>query len=163
MRRDRRTEVSRNFNLRHEHNVSGQRVSHELVNLRLRVEVRAINLAVAVVAVAAFGRLFAHRTDFGEARVLFDFDAPALVVGQMELQAVVFVTRHELDELFQVIRWKKMPRGIQQESAPLEARIVLYLARSKLPFGFTGRENELSECLRAIEESMLRGCGDFDA
>src|SRR5215471_3451057 len=104
--------MSRNFNLWHQHDISRLRVSHELANLRVSVKERPINLAVTVVAVAAFGRLFAHGADFREAWVLFDFDAPALVIGQVKLQAVVFVTRHEIYELFQVIRRKEMPRGV---------------------------------------------------
>ena len=89
--RQRRLEMARNFDLRNERDVPRLRVGDEVADLLLRVEERAVRPAVAFVAVAGPRRFLADGADFRQARVFFDFKAPALVIGEVKLERVEFV------------------------------------------------------------------------
>ncbi len=64
------------------------------------------------------------RPDAGQLRILLDLQAPPLVIGQMPLQHVELVQRHPVDEIHDELRRLVVPRGVEHQAAPGEARRV---------------------------------------
>ena len=124
--RDRRTGVAGHFDLGHDGHVAVGRVLHDLSYVFLTVEssVAFSIKAPRLLAVVADQRLVTPGTDFRQPRVLLDLDAPALIVGEMHLQAVELVQSHDVDELQQVLFGQKVPSRIDQQPTPGETRTV---------------------------------------
>ena len=72
----------------------------------------------------AVGFVDAPRPDLREARIFFDFDAPAGTVRQVKMQAVKFVKRHRVDELFDFFDGEKMAGNVQVQTAPTHCGCV---------------------------------------
>src|SRR5688572_32985287 len=89
----------------------------ELAHLGLRVE------AAVPWGIAGTGGL-APGADARELRVPEYLEPPALVVGQVPVQDVQLVQRHPVDEVPDEPGRLVMPRGIEHEPAPGEARAV---------------------------------------
>ena len=62
---------------------------------------------------------------FGQARVLLDFDAPALVVGQVPVEEVELVQRHRVEHALDLVHAVEVPGRIEHVAAPAKARRVL--------------------------------------
>ena len=69
-------------------------------------------------------RLLAPRADLGEPRILLDLDAPALVIGEMPVEAVHLMEREEVDVLLHELLRHEVPGDIEVRAAPREARAI---------------------------------------
>ncbi len=116
--------VAGHFDFGDEGDVAGLGVGDEFAEFGLGIEERAVGLAVSLVAVAGPWGFGAAGADFGEARVLADLDAPALVVGEVELDVVEFVAGGEVDEFLEEIERHEVAGDIEEEAAVGEAGLV---------------------------------------
>jgi hypothetical protein len=119
--------MSRHFNLGHNFNVPGLRVSDHLPNVLLRV----VTAITAIRAVSRAGLGLQSKTNrlapgphFGQARILFDFDAPPLVIHQMPVEDIELVPRHFVQKPLDFLFGEKMAAYVQHQAAPTEARLV---------------------------------------
>ena len=115
--RDRRLRVAGHLDLGDDRHEARRRVRNDIAHLGLRVE------AAVRRGIAGTGGL-APGADARELRISADLEPPALVVGQVPVQDVELVQRHPVDELPDELGRLVMPRGIQHEPAPGEARGV---------------------------------------
>ena len=112
VRDERRVAVPRHVDLGHDRDVARPRVRDDVGVLLLRVE---------AAAPAADLRLSADRR---EVRPRLDLDAPALIVGEMQMQAIDLVQRERSMKRFTSSRAEEMARDVEHRAAPLEARHV---------------------------------------
>ena len=75
---------------------AGSRIFHNLAKLRLGV-VAAVADSVVGIEVLAYAGAVPPCSNLREAGVGLDFDPPALVVGEVPVQAVEFVGRHHVN------------------------------------------------------------------
>src|SRR5690606_436324 len=105
------------------------------------------------------GLLYAPGTDFGELWQRFYFDAPALVVREVEVENVEFVSRHVVDEVLHFIHGEEVAGDIEHESAPAEAWMIFDRHCGHDPCDITFRichdffRQKLTERLDAVEDS----------
>lgn len=92
-------------------------VAHDVLELGFGVDA-AVGDLVAVGARAFRGDGF----EFG---VAGDGEAPALVVGEVDVEFVEFVRRHRVDERFDVLGFPEMAGGVDHHAAPAEAWVIL--------------------------------------
>jgi hypothetical protein len=98
-----------------------------------------------------------------------DCDAPALVVGQVEMQAVELVEGHEVDEPLHLARPVEVPRDVEHQATPSEAGPVVDHAQRDTPrpraptVGLDRGWEELAQCLRSPEEPGGACSGERDA
>ena len=78
-------------------------------------------------------RLGAPGADLGQARVAFDFDAPALVVGQVPVEDVQLVQRQQVDVALDKFHGHEMAAHVQHAAAPAEARPIFDLDAGQRP------------------------------
>jgi RNA polymerase sigma-32 factor len=62
--------------------------------------------------------------DAHQARVALDLDAPAVIVGQVQLQNVELVERHQVEHLEDELLGQEVPRDVDEQAAPGEARRI---------------------------------------
>ncbi len=115
--RDRRLRVAGHLDLGDDRHEARRRVRNEFAHLGLRVE------AAVRRGIAGAGGL-APGADARELRILENLEPPALVVGQVPVQDVQLVQRHPVDKLPDELGRLVMPRGIEHEPAPGEARRI---------------------------------------
>ena len=145
--------VPRHVDLGHDRDVARLRVGDDVRVLLLRVEP-----AVA----AADLRLSADRR---EVRPRLDLDAPALVVGEVQMQPIDLVQRVQVDEPFDVLGLQKMAGDVEHRAAPLVSRHVDDVGRGhdQPPHVrrrmLDGRRQELSHRLHAVKQPR-RLCRD---
>ena len=133
VRRKERAGVPRHLDLGHHRDEPLLRVGEDLADVRRRVEVGAILLAVAAEvalrpAAAVHGRLGPHRPvfhEFGETR---DVEPPALVLGEVPVEHVKLVVGHLVEQTLHRLLAEEVPPLVQHEPAPPERRRVLYRA-----------------------------------
>ena len=126
--------------------------------------------AVGARAVVRQGSGGAPRTDFGEPRAAADLDPPALVVGQMPVQRVVLVQRHQVDQSLDERHREKVARHVEVQAAPGKPRMVDNVdhrqrggrvrcagVRLRRPI------QKLAQRLRAPQHAARRGAGDRGA
>jgi hypothetical protein len=91
-------------------------------------------------------------------RELAAFDSPALVVGQVEVEDVQFVSRHRIEESAHCSRVEKVARDIEEDTPPLKTREI---ADRDIPDdeGRPGRK-KLQESLKAVEQAGSVGSAD---
>ena len=100
-------------------------ISHDIFDLLLRVKTLDRNFIADVrIQVSLDDGFRSARADFGQSLVFFDFDALALIVGQMPVKTVEFILRHQIDVFFDQFDRKEMPRDIEMHSAIRKARFV---------------------------------------
>ena len=63
-------------------------------------------LSVVFAAVASDDGFFTHTSDFGEFRIFFDLDSPALVVRQVPVKTIHFVHGQHVDICLDLIQRK---------------------------------------------------------
>jgi hypothetical protein len=102
--------------------------------------------------------------DLREGRPARDLDPPALVVGEMEVEAVQLVAGSQVDPPEEVMLVEEGPAHVDHESAPREARMVGDLHAGDLggPRGVVPWE-ELRQRLAAVEKPGGSGGADEDA
>ena len=77
-------------------------ILHDVAQFVLRIE-SAIGGVVVVVPLFGNHRFAAHAAHFGQTGVLLDFDAPALVVGEVPVQRVELVHGHDVENAFHLV------------------------------------------------------------
>ncbi len=99
--------------------------------------------------------------DLGQAGVALDLDAPALVVGEVEVEDVQLVGGQQVQVAQDVVLGQEVPGDVEHHAAPAEAGFVLDDDRRNLPGAARGergapedvRAEELAEGLRAPEDA----------
>ena len=150
--------VAWDFQFGHHLNVSLAGVFHDFANLLLGVE----SLMDGAVT------LHAARAHLGQARILLDFDAPALVFGQVPMQVVnlvggqhVYLTLHGIDR-------QEVATGVEHHAAIGEAGCVVNLGHGNLPCFHLGQlllafhfgRQQLEQRLHGVEQAIgSRGLG----
>lgn len=102
-------------------------VCHYVLDFLLSVEVGTIGLIDPVLG-AAFHvgeeRVGSRGTDGGELGVLFDFNAPALVVAQVPVEAVHLVVSHYVEHTLNFVGGEEVSRNVEHKAAVFKARFV---------------------------------------
>ena len=109
-------------------------------------------------------------SDLGQAGERLDLDAPALVLGEMPVEAVLLVHRHHIEEFLYGLHGIEVAAAVELHSAPGDPGGVLYAAALRLPGnirdGFVGvcrSGQQLAEGLQAVEGAGGIGGIDLDA
>ena len=104
----------------------------------LRIDILRRQLQIGIVlrhSIAhAHGILIVGRTPgaaLGEQRVFLDFDAPALVVGQVPMELVDLVECQHVEQLHHFFLGEEMARAVEFHASPCETRGVKDLAGGK--------------------------------
>ena len=104
--------------------------------------------------------------DLGQARVAFDLDTPALVVGQMPVEGVEFARSHPIEVMLDEPYRKEVAADVEMQAAVAVARMVLDRDAGKVA-PFVG---QLEEGLQAVEETgvvagreLRAACGNVDS
>ena len=120
-------EVARHLDFRNDGDVELRGVVHHVADFLLRVVVGAILVVGPVLAVFQVGvpRIAAFRGHRNQFRVFFHLHAPALVVGQVPVEVVHLVVRHQPQHLFHLFDGEEMAAHVEHESAIGEARRVV--------------------------------------
>ena len=118
--------MARKLNLWNHRDVAGRRVGHDFAHLILGVESAVARAVEALVSVGADLRGFAPGPDLSEARVALDFDAPALVLGEVPVKAVHFVLGHQVEVAFDEFDVKKVAADVQVHSAVGKGGLVAH-------------------------------------
>ena len=98
-------------------------IGHDLAHLVLGVEAAVADAVVGVEVLADAGSV-APGTHFRELGVLFDLHAPALVLGEVPVEAVEFVGGGDVDIALGLLDAPEMAAGIQVDAAVVETRGV---------------------------------------
>ena len=127
--------------------------------------VSAVTDAVVGCPVAADHSAVTEGSDLGEAGVLVYLDPPALVFGEVPVQAVELVDRHHVEHLLDFVQAEEVPAAVEHEAAVAEAGSVLDLAAGDLPFclevGSTfvdGQRQHLPYGLEGVKEAVVVIC-----
>ena len=153
--------VSRHFEFGHDFHRVLSGIGHDFAHLFLGV----------VAAMACTVGFCAPRSDGSELGILLDFDAPALVVGQVPVQAVDFVGRKEVYLALYLLHTQKMAAGVEHHTAISKARCILDVHRRHFPprnarrsaFSFDRGRKQLEESLHAIKETRCIAGLQLDA
>ncbi len=99
-------------------------------------------------------------SDFGQFWVLINFDAPAVVVGQVPVKYVHFVQGNQIDVALDKFLREEMPRDIQVHAAPCIAGLVVNIYPWDFPFGAishfipkNGSRHQLVKRLQSAKQS----------
>jgi hypothetical protein len=65
-----------------------------------------------------------ERSYCGQLRTRVDLNSPALIVGEMEVQDVELVERHDIDVLLDLPHGQEMACDVEHSAAPAKARLV---------------------------------------
>ena len=125
------------------------------------VEVNGSGVFDALVEpVGAFGTAGAHG---GEAGVFFDFDAPALVVAEVPVEAVEFVARHEGEDAPGILHADGVAAGVEHDAAVLQGRVIaeLHAGQGRLAGGIL--QDGLGQGLGGGGQGGRAGYAEFDA
>ena len=141
-------------------------VAHNVATLLLGVKstVRATVVFAGVMTDHGLSALTPHR---GEARVALNFNAPALIVGEVPVKAVDVVQGEQVDEAFHTVDRHEVARHVEFHAAIAEARCIAHMrgrnADGRFPFlsGVQMRKR-LAQCLDAVECARIVGAGDGD-
>lgn len=106
----------------------------------------------------------------GQARVALDLDAPALVVGEVQVEDVQLVGGQQVQVAQDVVLGQEVPGDVEHHAAPAEAGLVLDDDGRDLPGAARGEgcapegvgAEELTEGLRAPEDAGRGAAGDTD-
>ena len=63
-------------------------------------------------------------TPAGQFRILPDFDPPPLILGQMPLQAIQLVHRHQVDNRLDLLGTEKVPSRVEQQRPVTDAGLI---------------------------------------
>ena len=153
-----RTGVAGEFNFWNHRDVARSRVGHDFTHLVLGVESAVARAVKALIAVGTDLRGIAPGSDLGEARVALDFDAPALVLGEVPVKAVHFVLRHQVEVALDEFNVKKVAADVQMHSAVGKSRLVAYGHGGQRLAAVLG----LNEGLDSVKDGGGRTSGDHN-
>ena len=141
-------------------------VGHKLTNIIVRVDAAIARLLTWLSRIEfppPANSRHAPGADLGEFGVFLDFDAPALVVGKVQMEAVELVSSHPIDVGLHFVHREEVPGDVQRQTAPREPRPIGNLHAGYVPVHTLDqaerldfRRQELQQGLHAIEEP-----GDF--
>ena len=142
------------------------RVCDDVPDLVLGV-VSAVADAVVALPVLGDHRAVAEGADLREFGIALELDAPALVLGQMPVEAVELVHRHDVEVAFHFRYAEEMASAVEVRTPVAEARRILDHDGGEIPFHLVGGGlpavdldgQHLLERLDGIEESIaVRRC-----
>jgi len=148
--------VPGHLDLGHDRDVAPLGVAHELAQLALGVEaVVRFRFGVAV------GEARSLR---GQERIRIDRHAPALVVGQVQVQHVQLVERHPIDGLLQILDRLERAAAVEHHPAPREARLVAdrHAGHDDHVLDLRNGWEELEQRLGAAKDARIRGADHAD-
>src|SRR5690606_4583965 len=117
------------FNFRYYSDVTRGGIRNYFFNLFLSV-ITAISYSIVHRFVTCRGGgmtnygLIAVGTDFGKLRILFDFDAPALIFGKVPVKGIELVVRHQVDVFLNGFYRKHVPSYIKVQTTVAEPWVV---------------------------------------
>lgn len=97
------------------------------------------------------------RPDLGQARVAFDLDAPALVVGQVPVKGVELGGGHAVEVALHELHGEKVAADVQVESPVAVAGVVLDLGTGDVTVGV----GHLQERLESVEDAAFIARREF--
>ncbi len=169
---DRRLHVTGHVDLRHDRHEAPGRVGDNLVQVRLGVEAAVRRSVEAMLRDVPRARLAPPGPDLGEPRPLLDWEPPALVVGEVEVEHVHLVQREDVDQAQDECLRHEMPRYVEMGAPPSKTRPVLDIGprhlhdRRQLARGrraqACGRE-KLKQGAGPVEDARWPRPGDVDA
>src|SRR5688572_20744356 len=113
--------MPRHFDFGNDRHIAFGRVAHFI----LRVETAMRNAVADVwIEVLLDHRLLPASADTRQARVLPDLDAPSLVLGEVPVEGVQLVARHEVDVPLDERHRLEVAADVEMEAAPGEAWCV---------------------------------------
>ena len=115
--------MSWHIDLRHNGDMTGSNIGHNLTGLGLGIVATIRNLIVDI-RVGTNDGTCALRTDSDELRPLLDFDAPALVVSEMPVEDIHIVHGQQVEELLHECDGEEMTRAVEVHTSPREPRTV---------------------------------------
>ena len=120
-------EVAGHFNFGNDRDVEFLGVGHDIANLVLRIEIRAVLLVGPILAVFQIGIIgIGARSSHGrQFRIFLHFDAPALVVGQVPVEEIHLVISHDAQHLLDFLDREEVAAHVEHETAIGEARRVV--------------------------------------
>lgn len=143
------------------------RVGNNFAEIFLGVET-TVGDVVVFGSVAPDDGFWSYGADFGEPGILLDFDSPALVIGEMEVEGIDLEQGEVVYELEDFCFGGEMPGDVEHDSAPLESGLVGDGEAWDLPEGglgsscVVGDREELAEGLNSVEEARFGGGGDCE-
>ncbi len=141
-----RARMAGHLDLRHDDDVPLARVSDDLADVG----------GGEILPLAGRG---VERADLGQLRVAGDFEPPAGIVGQVQLQHVQLVARHLVDELEHLGLAEEVAADVDQQPTPGETRSVGDGGRGDRAFAVVV-DDQLAKGLRPVEQAL--GVGRLD-
>ena len=142
---------------RHYRDTAGGRVFYDVPDLVLSVE-PAVAYAVVAFPVAAHHRAVAPGTDLGETGILVYLYPPALVFGEVPVEAVELIDGHHVQHLLHLLDAEEMPAAVEHQAAVAEPRRIGNLAAGKLALRTGSDRKHLANGLQCIEEAAKAAC-----
>ena len=167
--------VAREVDFGKDFDVACGSVGHDFAELVLRIVHAAAVLRIVIEGGGGAGigeRTAAHGSYLRQTGIFGDFDAPALVVGEVPVEAIHLVEGHDVEHALDLLHTEEVARHVHHETAMAEERAVLNADIGQGPFyGIAARKlgieegagEQLTQGLEGVEEACGRGCLDGDA
>ena len=145
------------IDFRHYRNTAGGRVFYDVPDLVLGVE-PAVAYAVVAFPVAAHHSAVTPGTDLGETGILVYLYSPALVFGEVPVEAVELIDGHHVQHLLHLLDAEEMPAAVEHQAAVAEPRRIGNFAAGKLALRTGSDRKHLANGLQRIEEAAKAAC-----
>ena len=171
---DSRREMTWHVNFGYNIDPSFQRITYQTFHLFLRIMTTILRTVshetgIYLIVIILLGKFYASLVIFvkvapaaflRQQRIFFHFNAPTLIVRQMQVKLVYLVERQTVYHLFQIINRKHVADYIDMKSAPIIFGSIFYIDHRKI-FSTSGSEEiclfeRLSQCLDSPEKSGFR-------
>ena len=118
--------VTGHVNFRDDFDVALLSVSHNFLDFFLCIEVRTVGFVCPVVAIVHIyrPRVSTCRANGSEFGVTLDFYAPTLVVGQVPVETVHLIHRHDVEHTLYFFYGKEVARHVEHETAVTKAGFI---------------------------------------
>ena len=163
--------VSRHVDFGDDFDVSFGSISHNLAQVVEGV-VHATTIFRVVkelwVSTIAHKRTLTTASHLGELGIFGNLDAPTLVVGQVPVQTVHFVERHDVEDALHLIFVEEVTSNVEHISAIRQEGFVLDAKHGEIPvslchiLGIESLGHELTQSLQTIEKTSTMSGFDFD-
>ena len=155
--------MARNVHLGYNLDEAFAGILHDFAGIVLRVEA-TVALSVGLHFAPAQHLAVTPGAHFCQARVFLDFNAPALVFGQVPVKAVQLVGRHHVEQFLDFLLAIEVAPLVEHEAPPAEARLIADAHGRQRPLACTAsvglhashhraRRKQLLEGLQCIEEA----------
>ncbi len=155
--------MTRKVHFRNHGNATGGGVGHHFLHFFLRVKTSVTDAVVGAPVLFDDGSV-APRAHFHELGIGLDFCAPALVVGEVPVQAVQFVYGHYIQVTFHLIHAPEVTGNVQVHAPVGKARLVLDAHIRQHPVGLglfsavNGGRKHLLEGFAGIDKAVQGRC-----